>query len=173
MATPETRCRTQAHIPSRPRYSVPRRCILCPSPLDLRAETRPGSGPGPHRLYHRVTGRGWKQTPAQRRFWAGPGLVVWFGLHHVIRGRRAARRGPLDAGDRAAPRPLRRDLAGHRGCRGPPPGRRAAPPAGPARPGRPRAVGPLDRVAVETRAAASLDHAGLVGLEDVVVEDGV
>jgi eukaryotic-like serine/threonine-protein kinase len=30
-----------------------------------------------------------------------------------------------------------------------------------------------DRVAVETRAAASLDHPGLVGLEDVVVEDGV
>jgi hypothetical protein len=29
-----------------------------------------------------------------------------------------------------------------------------------------------DRVAVETRAAASLDHLGLVGLEDVVVEDG-
>jgi eukaryotic-like serine/threonine-protein kinase len=30
-----------------------------------------------------------------------------------------------------------------------------------------------DRVAVETRAAASLGHPGLVGLEDVVVEDGV
>src|SRR5215216_6841097 len=42
MATPETRCRTQVHIPSRPRYSVPRRCILCASPLDPRSDPRPG-----------------------------------------------------------------------------------------------------------------------------------
>src|SRR5215213_4846534 len=40
-------------------------------------------------------------------------------------------------------------------------------------PGDPGQSAVWDRVAVETRAAASLDHAGLVGLEDVVVEDGV
>ncbi|HJU03459.1 MAG TPA: serine/threonine protein kinase, partial [Actinomycetes bacterium] len=42
--------------------------------------------------------------------------------------------------------------------------------ADPADPGR---SGLWDRVATETRAAASLDHPGLVGLDDVVVEDGV
>ena len=42
--------------------------------------------------------------------------------------------------------------------------------ADPADPGR---SGLWDRVAAETRAGASLDHPGLVGLEDVVVEDGV
>ena len=40
-------------------------------------------------------------------------------------------------------------------------------------PGDPGQSAVWDRVAVETRAAASLDHPGLVGLEDVVVEDGV
>jgi serine/threonine protein kinase len=40
-------------------------------------------------------------------------------------------------------------------------------------PGDPGQSALWDRVAVETRAAASLDHPGLVGLEDVVVEDGV
>ena len=59
------------------------------------------------------------------------------------------------------------------GGAGPPPWDRVA--AGSAGPGSlPARPAPLwDRVAAEVRAAASLDHPGLVRLEDVVVEDGV
>src|SRR4029453_3638065 len=48
MATPETRGRTQVHIPppSRPRYSVPRRCILCASLLWLETGPAPTLPPG-------------------------------------------------------------------------------------------------------------------------------
>jgi serine/threonine protein kinase len=101
-------------------------------------------------------------------------LVVSFGAHmaqdaadRLVAGRwmlhTALRRGPTGAIWRAT------DLQTHRALSVEEIRLPSSP--GPGRPGEPGAM--WDRVAAEVRTAASLDHPGLVRLEDVVVQDGI
>src|SRR5215211_5711356 len=166
MATPETRCRTQVHIPSRPRYSVPRRCILLASPLASRPDPASTLPPG---------NRPWVE--ANRLLSGGFGRrSVWsYGLastmsseaaERLVAGRwtlhTALRRGPSGVIWRATEAAGGRLMAVEQ--------LRLPAPPDPADPGQSAL---WDRVATETRAAAALAHPGLVALDDVVVEGGV
>src|SRR5512132_2234023 len=154
MATPETRCRTQVHIPSRPRYSVPRRCILCASPLWLGTGPAPTLPPGNRPLVqaNRLLngGFGWRSVWS---YGVAPTMSSE-AAERLVAGRwmleTALRRGPSGVIWRAA------EAAG---------GRRLAveqlhlpAPPDPADPGQSAL---WDRVAGETRTPASLAHPAL------------
>src|SRR4029453_10966979 len=164
MATPETRCRTQVHIPSRPRYSVPRRCIPCVTPW---LETGPAPTLPPGNRLRAAANCLLSGGFGRRRVWsyrlastmspeAAERLVAGRWTMHT-----ALRRGPSGVIWRATEVPGGRRLAVEQ--------LRLPSPPDPADPGQ---SARWERVATEPRAAASLGHPGLVALDAVVVDEG-